>query len=58
MERGRSDDSEDPINSRLDLFEKEVMPVVKRYKRENRLILVNGEQNALDVHRGIISKSR
>ena len=58
LERGRSDDSGDSINSRLDLFEKEVMPVVKRYKRENRLILVNGEQNALDVHRGIISKSR
>jgi len=58
MERGRSDDSEDSVNSRLDLFEKEVMPIVKRCKRENRLIRVEGEQNALDVHRDIILKSR
>jgi adenylate kinase len=52
--RRRSDDTEDLINSRLDLFEQEVAPVIKYYEDRGRLIRVNGEQSIDDVHRDVM----
>ena len=52
--RGRQDDTESSINSRLDLFEKEVVPVIEYYKKANRLIRINGEQSIENVHKDIM----
>jgi len=54
--RGREDDTTEAINTRLGLFEKEVMPVVKYYEKSNRLIRINGEQSIEDVHKDIMEE--
>lgn len=40
----RSDDTEQAIRTRLDVFEKETTPVVDRYRKENRLVEVSGDK--------------
>lgn len=40
----RSDDTEQAIRTRLDVFEKETTPVVDRYKKENRLVETSGDK--------------
>lgn len=52
----RSDDHEEAILKRLDLYEKETKPVVDWYKNQNRLIEVNGEQPVEEVWQEITSK--
>lgn len=52
--RGREDDTTEAINTRLDLFEKEVVPVIQYYEKLKRLIRINGEQSIEDVHRDIM----
>lgn len=51
---GRADDNPDAINSRLDFFDKEVAEVIEYYKKDNRLIIVNGEQPIEDVFNDIL----
>lgn len=53
--RGRHDDSEEGIKSRMDLFESDIIPVLELYKsRENMdVIEINGEQHIDDVHADI-----
>ncbi|MFA6050583.1 MAG: nucleoside monophosphate kinase [Candidatus Paceibacterota bacterium] len=50
--RGRHDDSDTGINSRMNLFESDIIPVLEFYKsREYPEILeINGEQHIDDVH--------
>ena len=45
----RADDVTQAINRRLDLFEKEVVPVLSHYKKQGKLIIINGEQSIKDV---------
>ena len=54
VDRGRSDDTLESVNSRLDLFEKEVRPVIDYYEKQGRLIRINGEQSIEDVHKDIL----
>jgi len=54
LERRREDDTPEAINNRLDLFEREVMPVIEYYDKSKRLTKVNGEQSVEDVHRDIL----
>lgn len=42
--RGRGDDKPDSIRNRMQFFRKEVLPLALHYKKEGRLITVNGEQ--------------
>ena len=56
--RGREDDTESSINSRLDLFEEEVVPIIEYYEKSNRLTRVNGEQSIEDVHKDIMKAIR
>lgn len=44
LARRRADDTAAAIKSRLDYFPKEVVPALRYYKREGRLITVNGER--------------
>jgi adenylate kinase len=50
----RQDDNIEAINNRLDFFEKEVMEVVNYYKKDNRLIIINGEQSIEKVAQDIL----
>jgi adenylate kinase len=52
----RQDDKPEAINQRLDLFDKEVMPVINYYEKNGLLIKINGEQPIEDVQKEIFSK--
>lgn len=51
--RGRKDDTLKAIQNRLAYFPKDVLPVIRYYKRARRLIRINGEQTPSDVWRDI-----
>lgn len=50
----RPDDTTEAINSRLDYYEERVVPVVKYYQEQGKLIKINGEQPIEDVFRDIL----
>jgi len=50
----RPDDNAGAINNRLDFFDSEVEKVVDYYKKDNRLITVNGEQSIEKVFEDIL----
>ncbi len=50
----RQDDKPEAINNRLDYFDTQVIEVLEYYKKDNRLITVNGEQSIEDVFKDII----
>lgn len=54
--RGRSDDTDEAINNRLDYFEERVTPTIKYYEDQETLIHINGEQPIDDVFKEILSK--
>ena len=56
LERQRADDNPTAIHHRLDFFEADVIPVIKYYKKNKRLIQVNGEQESEKVWREIDRK--
>ena len=54
----RADDKLEAIKKRLEEFKKEVIPVIKYYKEQDRLIEINGEQSIENVFEEILSKLR
>ena len=52
----RSDDTPEAINLRLDLFEKEVMPVIEFFEEKKLLVKINGEQSIEDVYKEVLEK--
>jgi len=50
----RQDDNPQTIQNRLDFFDKEVTEVLNYYKKDSRLITVNGEQPIEDVFNDIL----
>ena len=50
----RADDNPGAIENRLAYFDKEVLEVLEYYKKDNRLITVNGEQSIEEVFKNII----
>ena len=50
----RPDDSLISIKKRLKEFKDEVIPVINHYKKQRRLIRINGEQSIEDVFRDIL----
>lgn len=49
----RADDTPEGINSRLDLFESETLPVTEYYKKTGKVKTINGEQSIEDVYKDI-----
>lgn len=49
LARKRSDDVGDSIERRMDWFENDVMPIVEYYKKDGRLIEVDGEGSTEEV---------
>ena len=58
LARGRADDTETAIRSRLAWFDAEVMPAVNFYKEKGKLIGVNGEQSIQDVEKEVREKTK
>lgn len=56
--RGRSDDSFESIKKRMAYFEKDVIQAIDYYekKSKHKLIKINGEQSAEEVHKEILEK--
>lgn len=52
----RAEDNPEGIESRLDWFDHEVMKVVEHYRRQGKLITVNGEQDPEAVHQEIVKE--
>ena len=58
LSRGRGDDSESAIESRLNEFDTFVTPMIEEIKKDSPLkyIEVNGEPSPEEIHKDIISK--
>jgi len=52
----RSDDKIDSIKKRLEEYKKETIPAINYYKKQKRLIEINGEQSIDDVFKEILKK--
>jgi adenylate kinase len=50
----RADDKPEAIKKRLEEFKKEVIPVINYYKKQGRLIKINGEQSIENVFKDIL----
>lgn len=50
----RPDDTPEVINNRLDFYDKRVVEAVEYYRKQNRLVEINGEQSIKDVHKDIL----
>jgi len=53
---GRSDDTEEAIKKRLDIYEKETVPVIEFYKKQGSLIEIDGEPDVETIHKNILEK--
>ncbi|MBU6414882.1 nucleoside monophosphate kinase, partial [Patescibacteria group bacterium] len=51
--RGRGDDTKQAIQHRIKFFYRDVIPMVKYYRKHKRLIIINGEQAPEKVWRDI-----
>lgn len=51
--RGRFDDTHGAIRERLHFFKKDVMPVIRYYKKQGRLVTIDGNQTVEEVWRDI-----
>lgn len=56
--RGRADDTDDYINSRLDWFERDVAPVIEYFEERKGFVLhtINGQQSIEDVHKDVLKE--
>ncbi|OHA82818.1 MAG: hypothetical protein A2408_01785 [Candidatus Yonathbacteria bacterium RIFOXYC1_FULL_52_10] len=56
--RGRKDDTDEYINSRLDWFEKEVLPVIEHFRSDPyyTFLDINGERSIEEVHQDIVKQ--
>ncbi len=50
----RLDDTPSAINTRLDLFRKEVQPVINHYKKQGKLVKINGEGSIEETFQKIL----
>lgn len=52
--RGRHDDKDESIQNRLAWFEEDVLPIVENFKKENRVIEIDGEGTREEVFSRLI----
>lgn len=52
----RSDDTPEAIHARLDIYEKETLPVVEYYRKLGKLIEVDGTPDIQSIHSDIVTK--
>ena len=49
----RADDNEETVNNRLAVYEKQTAPVIEYYKKQNKVIDINGDNNIEKVFKDI-----
>ena len=54
----RIDDSEEGVKKRLKIFKEETMPIVEYYKKQEKLIEINGDQGIEEVFEDILYELR
>jgi len=52
----RSDDTPEAINERLNIYEKNTLPVVESYRRQGKLLVIDGTPGIEDIFQDIVSK--
>ncbi len=52
----RADDTAEAIETRLDVYEKETVPAIEKYREENRLVEIDGTQSVAEVTAAIAAK--
>lgn len=50
---GRSDDKEELIVKRIEVFESQTLPMVEKYKKENKVVCVDTEKSPEEVNKDI-----
>lgn len=55
-QEGRSDDTKESIKKRLEIFNKQTIPVVNYFNTTGRLIEVDGEPDIETIHQSILKK--
>ena len=53
---GRSDDNEETISKRIDNFNKDTLPVLSEYEKNNKLIKINAEKSVDEIFEDVKSK--
>lgn len=53
---GRSDDTQQAIKKRLEIYETKTVPVIKYFKDAGKLIEIDGEPDITTIHLSILSK--
>ena len=54
--RGRSDDTDEEINKRLDWYDENVVPAIEQFRKNDKfqVIEINGEQSIEEVHKNVL----
>ena len=55
MSRGRSDDNEETIKNRLNVYKNQTLPIKDYYLKNNKLVEVKGDDSVDDVNATIVS---
>ena len=55
---GRSDDTKEAIKKRLEIYQKETVPVIRYYQKQGNFIEIDGEPSIKEIHQSILSKLR
>ena len=55
LSRGRSDDNEETIKNRLNVYKNQTLPIKDYYLKNNKLVEVKGDESVEDVNASIVS---
>ncbi len=55
-ETGRSDDNEETINNRIDVYERQTIPVIYYYEKMHKYVPVDGTGSIEDIFKRIVKK--
>ena len=55
LSRGRSDDNEETIKNRLNVYKNQTLPIKDYYLKNNKLVEVKGDDSVDDVNATIVS---
>jgi len=55
LSRGRSDDNEETIKNRLNVYKNQTLPIKDYYLKNNKLVEVKGDDSVEDVNATIVS---
>ena len=54
--RGREDDTKEALERRLEIYHRQTEPLLAEFKKQQKLIEINGERTVEDIQNDILSK--